>query len=178
MNESLFFFVNSFAGTHPVRDAIIVWITRHGIQSMLVVWAILVLVSFFKTRDPLVQLKIIGEGLRMGGSVFFVWLCMWCIKVLVALPRPFEILYGVQQLVQESSRTSFPSSHSAISFAIATSAYYAHPRLGKVFFVVATCIALSRLYVGVHYPLDILVGGVFGYAIATVFHKIITQKVK
>ena len=61
---------------------------------------------------------------------------------------------------------SFPSGHTATSFAGATALSLLYPRGTPAFFLLAAAIAYSRLYVGVHFPLDILGGIVIGVATA------------
>jgi undecaprenyl-diphosphatase len=78
-------------------------------------------------------------------------------KLLVGRHRPFE-----HQLGPASSTHSFPSGHAATSFACATVLSYYAPRLRAPLFVLATLIALSRVYNGMHYPTDVLAGAVLG----------------
>ena len=61
---------------------------------------------------------------------------------------------------------SFPSGHAATSFACATVLALAFPRLAVPLYVLAAAIGFSRIYVGVHYPLDVLGGAVLGIAVA------------
>jgi undecaprenyl-diphosphatase len=61
---------------------------------------------------------------------------------------------------------SFPSGHTATSFAGATALSLLYPRGAPAFYVLAAAIAYSRLYVGVHFPLDVLGGVVIGVATA------------
>jgi undecaprenyl-diphosphatase len=71
--------------------------------------------------------------------------------------RPYE-----HQLGPPSSAYSFPSGHSATSFACATVLSSFAPRLRVPFFLLATLIALSRVYNGLHYPTDVLAGALLG----------------
>ena len=61
---------------------------------------------------------------------------------------------------------SFPSGHATVSFACATVLALAVPRLAWPLYTLAVLISFSRVYVGVHYPFDVLVGAVLGVAIA------------
>jgi undecaprenyl-diphosphatase len=61
---------------------------------------------------------------------------------------------------------SFPSGHATVSFACATTLALAVPRLAIPLYALATLISLSRVYVGVHYPFDVLAGAVLGVGIA------------
>ena len=74
---------------------------------------------------------------------------------------------GVDTLVSTPTSGSFPSGHAATSFAAAIVLAFAFPRLAPLFLTLAAAIAFSRLYVGVHYPLDVLAGAALGAAIAT-----------
>lgn len=68
-------------------------------------------------------------------------------------------------LVRVPSTGSFPSGHAATSFAAATLLAFALPRLAVPAAVLALAVAFSRLYVGVHYPLDSVAGAALGVAI-------------
>ena len=71
-----------------------------------------------------------------------------------------------EPLVELPPTYSFPSGHATVSFACATVLALAVPRLRAPLFVLAALIAWSRVYVGVHYPFDVLAGAVLGVAIA------------
>jgi membrane-associated phospholipid phosphatase len=72
----------------------------------------------------------------------------------------------VHALVSMPHDHSFPSGHAATSFACATVLAAAWPKRRAVFYALAVLIAFSRLYNGVHFPLDVLGGAVLGVAIA------------
>ncbi len=78
-------------------------------------------------------------------------------KLCVHRHRPFET-----QLGPASNTHSFPSGHTATSFACATVLSAFAPRLRVPFFLLATLIGLSRIYNGVHYPTDVLAGALLG----------------
>lgn len=70
-------------------------------------------------------------------------------------------------LVELPHSGSFPSGHAATSFACAALLAWASPRLTAPLLLLAAAIAFSRVYVGVHYPLDALGGSALGLAVAT-----------
>ena len=61
---------------------------------------------------------------------------------------------------------SFPSGHTAVAFAAATVLTWLVPRAAPAFFALALAIGYSRIYVGVHWPLDVIGGAVIGTATA------------
>lgn len=85
------------------------------------------------------------------------------IKNLVARPRPFVSIPDLVLLVKKPGEFSFPSGHTASSFAAATvMVCRCKKSVGIAALVLATMIAFSRLYLGCHYPLDVLGGLVLG----------------
>jgi membrane-associated phospholipid phosphatase len=69
-------------------------------------------------------------------------------------------------LVMVPHDASFPSGHAATSFAGATVLTLARPRWAPAFYLLALAIGFSRVYVGVHYPLDIVGGAILGIGVA------------
>ena len=84
------------------------------------------------------------------------------LKPLIARPRPCVALPDVYMLVEIKRSFSFPSAHAANFFATATFFNYFYPRYRWWYFTAAFLVALSRVSIGVHYPLDIIAGGILG----------------
>ena len=85
------------------------------------------------------------------------------LKNLVARIRPYETVEGLKLLIARQSDFSFPSGHACASFAAASVYFRKLPqKWGISAVVLAALIAFSRLYVGVHYPTDVLAGAVIG----------------
>jgi undecaprenyl-diphosphatase len=80
--------------------------------------------------------------------------------------RPSTVFAEPKPLVHAPTDPSFPSGHAASSFACATMLAFYAPRFAPAFFLLAAAIAWSRVYVGVHYPLDVFGGAVLGVVIA------------
>ncbi len=89
------------------------------------------------------------------------------LKNLVARTRPYEVIEGLTYIVMRPTDFSFPSGHAGCSFAVACIMFRRLPRrYGIPALVLAILISLSRLYVGVHYPSDVLFGVISGILIS------------
>jgi len=85
----------------------------------------------------------------------------------VARTRPYEVIEGLTYIVRTPVDYSFPSGHAGCSFAVACIMFRRLPgRYGVPALVLAILISLSRLYVGVHYPSDVLFGVISGVVIS------------
>jgi undecaprenyl-diphosphatase len=76
--------------------------------------------------------------------------------------RPPESDPGVGSLVPVPDNASFPSGHAATAFAAATAIAILSPRMRPYALCLAAAVALSRIYLRVHFPLDVLAGGLIG----------------
>ena len=104
--------------------------------------------------------------LQVGLTVVLAEAISGGLKPLLRRDRPSASETDPLPLVDVPATYSFPSGHATVSFACATILTLALPRLAAPFYALAALIAFSRVYVGVHYPSDIVVGAVLGTLIA------------
>ena len=103
------------------------------------------------------------------------------LKELVGRIRPCHILQNVHLLVGCTSSYSFPSSHAVNNFAGAYLFSYFYPKMKWALYLGAFLMAVSRIFVGVHYPSDILGGALIGLFISwliIILWKVFNRKVK
>ncbi|WP_052332081.1 phosphatase PAP2 family protein [Methanobrevibacter arboriphilus] len=126
---------------------------------------ILLIVGILKKNIKLRRLAIIGLiAFIITATIIFT------LKVSVEEPRPFIVLKYVNLLIMENDPYSFPSGHSGNIFALATAFGLNWTlkirgkqfKLAWILYPIALLTCFSRVYIGVHYPFDILIGGLIG----------------
>jgi undecaprenyl-diphosphatase len=93
-------------------------------------------------------------------TVVFAWICGDIIKYIFMIKRPFMEL-GITPLFLENG-FSFPSSHVTVMAALSIIIWNFNRKLGIVFLIFTILIGLSRMVIGVHYPMDVVAGGFIG----------------
>lgn len=153
----------------PILTAILSLYTQLGNSGKIFIAAAIVLLLFKATR-------------RAGASAGIAMLCgllvtNLTIKPLVSRPRPWLVIENFVNLVEEHDPNSFPSGHSCCAFAFGVALFLVLPqRWAKaVALIAAVVMALSRLYVGVHFPSDVIVGTAIG-TLCGMFGAWATQK--
>jgi undecaprenyl-diphosphatase len=123
------------------------------------VWIALALIlSLANRRSPTFPV------LLTAASVWTADLLVLALKAVFERPRPSVTVPQADPLMGASGH-SFPSGHAATAFAGALVLSFLWRRGAPLFFLLATAIAFSRVYVGVHYPGDVLVGALVGTAV-------------
>ena len=128
------------------------WTCNHG-EIWIVLAAVLLAVKRYRR-----------QGLAVGCAlVTDLVLCNLILKPLVGRVRPF-VVHPVELLVPPPTDTSFPSGHTAASFAAVFALKASGSPLWKPALAVAVAMAFSRLYLYVHWPSDVLFGALVGAA--------------
>jgi len=165
INTMLFYFIN-----HDLQnsffDFLMPTITNIGSDAFLIsICIVLLIYGMIAKNRTLKYLSITGII-----AVIFTDTIIGILKVLINEPRPFITLDSVNLLVNESDPYSFPSGHTGNIFALATALGFSWKfniknksiKLAWLLIPLAFIIGFSRIYVGVHYPLDVLVGLIIG----------------
>lgn len=139
----------------PFFNPPLIFITKLGDHALIWIAVLLLLLIFPKTR-------------KSGFICLFSFLLALIVNNLVLKNcimriRPYEAVEGLKALVPHLKDSSFPSGHTAISFSVAfVMLLTCRKIMGIPAMILASLIALSRMYVGVHYPSDVLAGLIVG----------------
>lgn len=91
--------------------------------------------------------------------------------------RPYDTIPGAGVLIARTKDFSFPSDHATTSGAVAAGLWFVDRRLGRVTAGLAVVMAAARVYVGAHYPLDVLAGLLLGAAVAVAVNRLAVRPV-
>lgn len=165
INVDIFNFFNHSL-QNPVFDSIMPILTNFGeFEFLLLIIIAAILYAQITRRKTLKKVAIIAlAALLFSDAIAFV------LKHMVHETRPFMSLDNVRLLVREDDLNSFPSGHTTSTVAVVTALILNMKELSKkhylildiVLVIFAVLIGFSRMYVGVHYPGDVLAGAVIG----------------
>lgn len=154
MDYQTFHFINQFAGQSGILDSLMIGLAKYGVILMAL---------------PLLSLWFRGKVADEAKKAALLSLLSMAIALLINQiighlyfrQRPFAF-HEVNLLLNKSSDPSFPSDHSAFVFAIATMIWLKDRRIGAFALGIAFLVGISRVFVGTHYPGDILGGALIG----------------
>ncbi len=153
MDFLIFQIINSLVGKFVCLDSLGIFLAD---RFSYVVFGALFLFLFknYKKYRPMVLKAVVAGPLAWFGISEL-------IKFLWVRPRPF-VENQVNLLLYHKPDGSLPSSHTAFFFAVSTIVYSYNKKAGVIFFVASFLIGVSRVFVGIHWPSDILVGAIVG----------------
>lgn len=139
----------------PALDTVMRVVTSLGSGGFLWIALAILLLIFPKTRTA---------GIYLTAALLCdLVLCNILVKNIVARTRPFDVNTAIQLIIAKPHDFSFPSGHTAASFASVVALYFGRQRnLWKLALIISIGIAFSRMYLYVHYPTDVLGGVIFG----------------
>jgi len=168
---SLFKTIHGLVGRSICLDSLGIFIAVYLIWFI----PILIFLIWFLNRKKKSSLKALFLGLL---AVILVYLFDFLIEKIFFRPRPFVSLNFYPLINISPQESSFPSTHAALAFALASSVYFINRRLGVIFLVLTLLIGISRIFIGVHWPSDILAGAVLGLGCSWMIYKLLLDKLK
>ncbi len=160
MNLELLRVLYGFATSGEWATALVVFFAR---WFPYVVFATVVIYEFYAADE---EHRIRGSLLRTVFASFLAWMLVELSKYVDPAPRPYAEAAGIVQLVSGGNPFgSFPSAHAAFFGALAGTMLGNRFRAWGWYLLAAVVISLARVAAGVHWPIDVLVGITFGFAL-------------
>jgi undecaprenyl-diphosphatase len=109
-------------------------------------------------------------GIELLVALMFSQFFVQILKRTLGRQRPYKVLNDLNTFGIEMKDYSFPSGHTTASFCVAVVISINYPQMLPFTFLFAVLIGISRIYLGVHFPSDVLAGAVLGIASAFIVH--------
>ncbi len=160
IDERLFWSINHTADTSAGVDAVML-MASNSLLPLAIAAPISMITYGIVKHDATAAYDGVAIGAATATTILFQELV---IKPIVRRDRPFRTLEGTRWIDSNAHGFSFPSSHASISFGLATALSLRYPKWYVIApsMLYALVVTLSRPYLGVHYPGDILAGAVIG----------------
>ncbi|MFH1778850.1 MAG: phosphatase PAP2 family protein [Candidatus Omnitrophota bacterium] len=161
-----FHFFNSVI-KNPFLDIVMPPITILGDRKFAFPLCLLSWIIWRKDKKRLAAILVISLLLTVGSVDL--------LKYLINRPRPGEALSGIFVMGQVGAGFSFPSAQAAVAFVLASVFSSAYKKLTIALFILATLVGISRIYLGLHYPSDVIIGAVVGIAVTYIVSKMLDK---
>lgn len=149
IDQSVFLDIN-----HSITNSVFD-IVFPGLRELTYVFWLLLIVYFWM-RDERELALLMGAGIFVGAAFTYP------LKFIIDRTRPYDQIESARLLTPSESDPSFPSGHTEMSFLAATIVSRFHPGYSKYLYSFSFIVGLSRIYVGVHFPIDVVGGVVIG----------------
>jgi undecaprenyl-diphosphatase len=162
MDERIFLAINSLSNRNPAVDRLMILVSNR----IRYFYILILLFFWFKNRKVTLHSMI---------SLLIALAFSGIIKLFYFRPRPF-VHHRVGIMIPSKRNSSFPSKHTLLSFAASTSVLLFHRGLGKFMTFLSCLTGFSRVWVGHHYPFDIVWSAVLGSASSLITHFLIQKQ--
>jgi len=163
MDFYFFQLINQFAGKNIYLDSLAIFFAEYFNYLVIFSLFLFLFVNFKKYFKMVIK--------ALFAAIFARFVIVEIIRYFFPKPRPF-VHNHINLLLNKTNELSFPSGHAAFFFALATVVYFYNKRIGILFFISAFLISVSRVFAGVHWPSDILVGAISGIISGWLVNKI------
>jgi undecaprenyl-diphosphatase len=161
MNYSVFQFLNNLAEKYDWIDDLMEAFAQD------IVWILLVIMACLWFTGKAANQKMVFFSLLSASVALLI--ASLILSPAIDHSRPF-VEHQVHQLIPHAADASFPSDHATLSFSIAFSVYLTKRRLGVILLALAVLTGIARVYVGVHYPGDIVGAMVLSLLVSVIVH--------
>ena len=161
MDNSLFRWINRLANRTTWAHGFFTSYAKYGIA----LFAVLLVAAYLDGRQH-DDLHAVAGSVWAAGSALVALGIGQLIGGAIDRARPYEAMTGVHLLVDKTTDFSFPSDHATVAGAVAVGLMFTNRRWGIIAAVLAAVMAFTRVYVGAHYPGDVLAGLALGGAVA------------
>lgn len=165
MNYRIFQWINDIAGRYPLLDKGMIFITD-SVPYVVIVFMLFLWFTASKGK----------RAEKQYTAIYIVFTCLLGLGLNALIhfvnyhPRPF-ITYNVHQLVPHADDSSFVSDHSVLVFAVACTLLLRKDSWKYPVLVWALLVGVSRIFVGVHYPADVIGGALLSLGASFVIIK-------
>ena len=165
----LFHLLNDPAGKYKILDYAGIFLASY-LPYILALAAAIILLSERNWKLRFFNTALVALSILLSRGLFTI-----VIRYFWNRPRPFVSMPDITALIGKSSEASFPSGHATFFFALAFAILFIDKKWFKYFLTGAIVVGIARVFVGVHYPLDILGGALVGWLGAYLVSKLLPR---
>ena len=167
VDRALYKAVNRLAGRTAWAHGLLRLTAKDGIAA----FGLLLLIGWWIGRTSAAPIPAVARAVWAGAGALLALAINQPIGAAIARARPYAVIPGVHLLVDKTTDFSFASDHATAAGAVAAGLFLVDRRLGIVASLAALAMAFARVYVGAHYPGDVVAGLALGAAITLASYR-------